>query len=552
MLTTPEQNEIIALANNCSNTDVVLVEAAAGTGKTTTLKHLVAGRRAVQRDDAILYLAFNREAVTEAVNSPIFQEARVDIRTCNSLTMKWWSDHYLVQLTSASAAASASAPAAASASAAAAATAATAATADTDAADISLMFTDQAENHTDTIIRLLGDRLNSVHGDTEKQLAALFSWQTFERFCLSQDRVPSDTHVDQKYWTRDSKKQYISAAALPYAACARHLFSLVEQNHPDMLITFAAVDKLCSLSRHQFQNWRRKLYDIILVDEAQDWNPAQLAMVTQQDCAMQIFVGDSNQSLYSFRGAAGDLQPLKCFATRAYKLRTSFRFGRAIATVANHLLWWKAQLLIMRKKDTACCDMTVVGGSSIEGRVFLYEQWSGPAPPAAVAPPSLTAPLTILVRTNRTLVKEVCLLIKQYGTTTNGFTVTFASSKYNDLESFMNDAEPHLSRDLLESCLVHGRDRVNVCARVLTVHYAKGLEFERVRLADDLKPLVSKKQQESNWNDYGTTDPATDLNLWYVAVTRAKEELQMNKHWSDFLQSSNDDNFQKKFGEFRC
>ena len=116
----------------------------------------------------------------------------------------------------------------------------------------------------------------------------------------------------------------------------------------------------------------------------------------------------------------------------------------------------------------------------------------------------------------------------------------------------MIDAEPHLSRDLLESCLVHGRDRVNVCARVLTVHYAKGLEFERVRLADDLKPLVSKKQQESNWDDYGTTDPASDLNLWYVAVTRAKEELQMNKHWSDFLQSSNDDNFQKKFGEFRC
>ena len=132
MLTTPEQNEIIALANNCSNTDVVLVEAAAGTGKTTTLKHLVAGRRAVQRDDAILYLAFNREAVTEAVNSPIFQEARVDIRTCNSLTMKWWRDHYLVQLTSASAAASASAPAA-SASAAAVDTADTAATAATAA-----------------------------------------------------------------------------------------------------------------------------------------------------------------------------------------------------------------------------------------------------------------------------------------------------------------------------------------------------------------------------------------------------------------------------------
>jgi len=563
---TDEQLDIIALSTTCADTDFVLIEAAAGTGKTTTLKHLVTSRRTYRKGEAMLYLAYNREAVAEAKRSFDFRDANVDIRTVNGLTMRWWKECYLCQPSHSTSTPTASATEEEEEEEEEEEKTKTKAersnemkhTSDMSLVDIDTcssenMFTDQAQLHTDTIVCLLGNRLDSIGNKEETDVAALFAWQTFEKFVLSQDRVPSEKHIDRRYWCKKSKKHYTSAAALPYDEFARHLFSLVQMNHPDMLITFAAVDKLCSLSRHQFSNYKNKKYDWIMVDEAQDWNPAQLSIIMQQDSAMQLFVGDSNQSLYSFRGAAGELQSLKCFATKAYKLKTSFRFGRNIARVANHILWWKSKLLKERQRDTACCDdMMVVGGSnSSNGRVLLYEQWSSVASTHS-APPSISSPLTILCLKNTTLLKQVVDLIKKYGSTTNSFTVTFASSKYQDLDSFIKDAVlQDISLDLLRSCLVHGRDRVDVCAKVLTVHYSKGLEFKRVRISHDLNPLISNKQQKSNWTDYGTTDPVRDLNLWYVAVTRAKEELQLNEHWSRFIEiAKSDESFKQKFGEF--
>ncbi len=41
-------------------------------------------------------------------------------------------------------------------------------------------------------------------------------------------------------------------------------------------------------------------YDAILVDEAQDMNPATLDAIRRQNAA-KIFVGDPNQQIYSFR-----------------------------------------------------------------------------------------------------------------------------------------------------------------------------------------------------------------------------------------------------------
>jgi hypothetical protein len=74
--------------------------------------------------------------------------------------------------------------------------------------------------------------------------------------------------------------------------------------------------------------------DFILFDEAQDADPVMLSIVTQQRCQV-VFVGDSQQQIYDWRGAVNALAGLA--GARTF-LTISFRFGPPIAEVANAIL----------------------------------------------------------------------------------------------------------------------------------------------------------------------------------------------------------------------
>lgn len=76
--------------------------------------------------------------------------------------------------------------------------------------------------------------------------------------------------------------------------------------------------------------------DFILFDEAQDANPVIADIVLAQTHAQLVFVGDSQQSIYGFTGAVDALAKLP--ADNTAFLTQSFRFGPAIAEVANSIL----------------------------------------------------------------------------------------------------------------------------------------------------------------------------------------------------------------------
>lgn len=557
---TPQQAEIIALSHQCAPTEMVLVQAAAGTGKTTTIKQFVQERKRVTRtNESMLYVCFNREAVKEARQSDIFRAAHVDILTCNALTMKWWQQLYLPSITATQAAPETKEP--------------------TINTDSTVLFDHNDRNNLDgndqdlifvgksptpaEIIALLGTRLNAITNTKDKEKAAQFTWYTYEQFLLGPDRICIEKHV-QRFKTKTFPG---GADRLPYDEFVRHLFSLVQQNHPNMFITFSSIDKLCQLSKYQFLDGRHQPYNVIMVDEAQDWNPCQLALMQHQNEAAQLFVGDANQSLYGFRGATGELESLKKHTTKVYQLTTSFRFGPNIAEVANRLLWWKGQVLRERNRDPTCADMRVVGGGGSLGNVVLFEDQKHADPPTS------ESPVTVLCAMNKSVVHEVIEMVAQYGSMGNGFMVSFVNSKYKSVKELIDQycsdktRGSKVSRTLLERCVVYGRDQPNVSARVLTVHYSKGLEFSRVRLGSDLVKLINapSSSNDSTWehmkpDQYGRptgpiplrikTHDDTDLNLWYVAVTRAQHELQMNEHWSHFLDISTFDGFRERFGTF--
>jgi superfamily I DNA/RNA helicase len=73
----------------------------------------------------------------------------------------------------------------------------------------------------------------------------------------------------------------------------------------------------------------------ILMDEAQDTNPAMLAALKNQD-AQVVYVGDRYQQIYEWRGAVNAME--RVTTKHECSLTQSFRFGNAIADAASILL----------------------------------------------------------------------------------------------------------------------------------------------------------------------------------------------------------------------
>lgn len=73
-------------------------------------------------------------------------------------------------------------------------------------------------------------------------------------------------------------------------------------------------------------------YDCIFLDESQDANPVMLSILNKTNCS-KIFVGDTHQSIYGFRGAINALMTQKASITK--NLSISFRSTQNILDKAN-------------------------------------------------------------------------------------------------------------------------------------------------------------------------------------------------------------------------
>uniref|UniRef100_A0A914WDS8 UvrD-like helicase ATP-binding domain-containing protein n=1 Tax=Plectus sambesii TaxID=2011161 RepID=A0A914WDS8_9BILA len=76
-------------------------------------------------------------------------------------------------------------------------------------------------------------------------------------------------------------------------------------------------------------------YDAILINEAQDMNPAILDVISKQTQSPRMFVGDPNQQIYSFRGTTNAFEEIKETITSTFYLTQIFRFGPDIAFIDN-------------------------------------------------------------------------------------------------------------------------------------------------------------------------------------------------------------------------
>lgn len=158
-------------------------------------------------------------------------------------------------------------------------------------------------------------------------------------FMASSDIRFLDTHV---HGNKKTKKVQPSVRELIYGEevleAAKAIWERMVDIEDEFPITHDGYLKLYQISMPSLD----RRYDIILFDEAQDTNPVTNHIIVQQKCKI-IYVGDSHQQIYRFRGADDALQSSFMRDADILHLTHSFRFGPQIAAVANMLLMIKKE-----------------------------------------------------------------------------------------------------------------------------------------------------------------------------------------------------------------
>ena len=342
-------------------------------------------------------------------------------------------------------------------------------------------------------------------------------------FCNTDDQRPTERHIPymdgidepsggkRTYENNDRVKQIIA----PYLEAAWR-----DLCNPDGRLPYA--------HDHYLKLWELTdpviKADYILFDEAQDASPVMLSIVHQQAERCQlVFVGDSNQAIYSWRGAVDALDNVDTDHT--LYLTQSFRFGPEIADVANAILL-----------DRLNSDMRLEGLASIPSHVGHLDGTAD----------------CVLTRTNAVAMETVLNAqfrgrqaylmgggdeIKRFVNAVIDLN-TRGRTTYPDLACFdsWQEVVEYTAQDpqgdelklLVKLVQDHGVEVIKTALDkmpryeedadvvVSTAHKAKGREWDSVRLTEDFRYRTS---------DDANADPelpAEEWRLLYVACTRAK------------------------------
>ncbi|XP_071504710.1 F-box DNA helicase 1-like [Diadema antillarum] len=476
---TPEQMRIIN--HNLQPTDCIKIIAFAGTGKTTTLIRFAQLRPHLN----FLYIAFNKSVQEEARKK---FPSNVESRTLHSLAYKAVGFKYRAKMGSA----------------------------------LKPYF----------IMSVLPkpDEKKIHHMTLAKHVCT-----TINNFLASAEGFISTAHVPQMDNT--SRQVIEHDVRMIIADAAEKVFrALCDLRNIETRITHDIYLKLYEMQHPVLDG-----YDCLLIDEAQDLTPAQQSILLRQNCA-KILVGDPHQQIYSFRGATNAMAQVT--ATRIYRLTESFRFGPEIAYVANCLLE-------SLKNET---KRSIIGTG----------------PPGHVLGQSIGQVATIC-RSNATLFTQAANIVTQnenakieFAGGVQGYRfdrildIYYLSlpphqrknykmkdkfvSRFKSLTALDNYAKSTEDADLqsaIKIVLLYNNRIPNLVEKIKksvvrsngamllsTAHKSKGLEFDTVQLTDDYADSLVGLLREI---------PEDEMNILYVAVTRAKKCLLLNSTLLGFL-----------------
>jgi len=354
------------------------------------------------------------------------------------------------------------------------------------------------------------------------------------------------------------QKHVFGLQVSPYAVCTKDCIAafkdIIKEHERQKKYTHGMYLKYAAYAKTKAKDE----WDYVFFDEAQDSNYFMLKLLDKQNIHKLYFIGDERQSIYNFGGANENVFKTRQF-NKVYKLSKSFRFGDRVANLAN-------KIIHMHSEQT-CYGTPQTHSTDLNSYARLYRTNAGlfkDALKLAYVAKQQNVKLNIDFMKNQEgddsyKYTELLSFLGLYYKYTNSSYWRLNIEvwpKYlpDSLKAFgealqqnpnfldvYNDFYDALSDDIhmifgyakeetnfvekykaLQECL----DRPNYERKVtmLTMHRSKGLEWDIVDIAEPTRLYYTDKEGIHRRN----SDYMSELNLAYVAVTRARKRLHAN------------------------
>ena len=273
-------------------------------------------------------------------------------------------------------------------------------------------------------------------------------------------------------------------------------------------------------------------YDVVFVDEAQDLNAAQIAMVLSavKIGGRVIAVGDPAQSIYQFRGADSAAIPnfIAKLGAKTLPLSVSYRCPKSVVRLAQEVVS-DIQAQASAPEGSVEYVLSEELLKLVKPGDFVLSRTNAPLIKYCLKLLKTSVPANIQ---GRDIGSNLLYFIKKSKAKTINAFIEYVNewkaieskrllSEKKDItvamdkaECLLNLCEGTLTIKDLKQTIDNLFSDVNDSAKVVfsTTHKAKGLERDRVFVL-------------SNTYRYGPGVEGEEANLWYVAITRAKKSL---------------------------
>ncbi|MGQ4479327.1 UvrD-helicase domain-containing protein [Streptomyces sp. SAS_276] len=348
--------------------------------------------------------------------------------------------------------------------------------------------------------------------------------RTVTRYCYSADRVLARHHVPHLRGlnTADDHGQ-LAHQVLPFA-----LKAWADLHDPERGAVRFEHD-------HYLKMWAltepRIEAAFLFLDEAQDTNPVlEEVFAAQRGHAQLVVVGDSAQAIYGWRGAH---DVMTGFDATPLTLTRSFRFGPLIAAEANRWLTLADAPIRLTGTDTIA---TEVGGLDRPDAVLCRTNIGAMAEVMRLLAAGHRVALT---RGGQQLAALALAArdLKDGSRTSHPELVLFPSwgelqdyAAYDpagrDLQPFVDLVDTH-GPDAILAAVGQLTDEKRADVTVCTAHTAKGREWPTVQIGNDFPPPKDTDQHDEQGRPVPEPVSDTDARLAYVAVTRARHHLDL-------------------------
>lgn len=255
------------------------------------------------------------------------------------------------------------------------------------------------------------------------------------------------------------------------------------------LITHDSILKLCFIN-HWLKEYVDKTYDMIMIDETQDFDMLMLRMVLDDTTIPKLFVGDPMQSIYQWRGCINGFKYLPSSAL-SIEFYSTFRVGDPACEIIRQK-FKNCWMISKAKYETILTeDLTKLEGAY----TYLFRTWRKLLTTAQKKKNIWIYNFDSKVETMR----KMHAGLRKGGGIDDG---------EDDLPKFLRTLTEGQLEEMISTIQENSTTKEEAAYKCYTIHSYKGLEDDYIRIADDIE------------DKYGE-----DVNLYYVALTRGMKVI---------------------------